>query len=102
MKITKNDVLEFVRENDVKFVRLAFCDLFGTVKNIAIMAQELPRAFEDGISFDASAVEGFLNVERSDLFLHPDPETPRLLPWSPGRGGAMRMYCDIQIGRAHV
>ena len=96
MKITKNDVLEFVRENDVKFVRLAFCDLFGTVKNIAIMAQELPRAFEDGISFDASAVEGFLNVERSDLFLHPDPETPRLLPWSPGRGGAMRMYCDIR------
>ena len=57
--MTQQEVIEFVQENDVKFIRLAFVDLFGAMKNIAVMASELPRAFDGGISFDASAVKGF-------------------------------------------
>jgi len=81
------EVLEFVEENDVKFIRLAFCDILGIPKNISIMPQELERAFEQGISFDASSILGFMNVEKSDLFLHPDPSTLSILPWRPSREG---------------
>lgn len=67
MQYTRYDVEEFVREHDVKFVRLAFCDIFGNQKNISVVPQQLSKAFEYGISFDASAVKGFMNVENSDL-----------------------------------
>ena len=59
MSGTITELLQFVRENDVKFIRLSFCDLFGVQKNIAIMASELERAFSEGILIDASAVDGF-------------------------------------------
>lgn len=95
MNTTINEVLRFVDENDIKFVRLAFCDIFGIEKNISIMADELPRAFRYGISFDASAVKGFMNVNESDLFLFPDASTISILPWSPSGGRALRMYCNI-------
>lgn len=68
MDQTIADILEFVEENDVKFIRLAYCDLFGIQKNMAIMAGQLKKAFEEGIIFDASAVKGFQTVEHSDLF----------------------------------
>ena len=90
MNDTASEVLHFVEENDVKFVRLAFTDIFGTMKNISIMADELPRALEDGITFDASAVPGFMNVEESDLFLCPDPGTLAVLPWRPQQGRVRR------------
>jgi glutamine synthetase len=96
MNYTMAEVLEFVKENDVKFIRLAFCDIFGTQKNISIMPNELPRAFEHGISFDASAVSGFMNVEESDLFLVPDPGTLSVLPWRPTHGRVVRFFCDIK------
>jgi L-glutamine synthetase (EC 6.3.1.2) len=89
------EILEFIKENDVKFIRLAFCDIFGTQKNISIMPQELPRAFKHGISFDASAISGFMNVEESDLFLVPDPVTLSVLPWRPSNGRVVRFFCDI-------
>ncbi|MCR4772420.1 MAG: glutamine synthetase, partial [Oscillospiraceae bacterium] len=81
MKYSKDEVVQYAREEDVKFIRLAFCDVFGKQKNIAIMPDELPRAFEHGISFDASAIAGFGDEARSDLLLHPDPETLMPLPW---------------------
>ena len=96
MKYTEQEVLDFVAENDVKFIRLAFCDIFGTQKNIAIMADELPRAFKTGISFDASAVDGFLKIEESDLLLFPDPSTVSILPWRPQQGRVVRFFCDIK------
>ncbi len=96
MNYTVNEVLQFVAENDVKFVRLSFCDIFGTPKNIAILASELPRAFEQGIGFDASAVDGFMNIEESDLLLFPDPGTLAVLPWRPAQGRVVRFYCDIK------
>lgn len=95
MNYTMNEVLKFVAENDVKFIRLSFCDIFGRQKNISIMADELPRAFESGISFDASAVRGFMNVEESDLFLVPDPATLSILPWRPSIGRVVRFFCNI-------
>ena len=91
MKITVSEVMTFVKENDVKFIRLAFCDMFGNLKNVSIMPEELPRAFETGISFDASAVKGFLNAEESDLFLVPDPSTLSVLPWRPSHGRVIRL-----------
>jgi len=90
------EVLQFVKENDVKFIRLAFCDILGMQKNISIMPDELDRAFEAGISFDASAISGFMNVEKSDLFLFPDPSTLNILPWRPQQGRVVRFFCDIK------
>ena len=90
------EVLQFIQENDVKFIRLAFCDIFGTQKNISILPDELERAFQYGISFDASAVPGFMNVEQSDLFLYPDPATLHILPWRPQQGRVIRFFCGIR------
>lgn len=93
---TESEVLEFVKEEDVKFVRLAFFDVKGKQKNISIMADQLHRAFELGISFDASAIEGFESPDKSDLFLHPDPTTLSVLPWRPNTGKVCRMFCNIK------
>ncbi len=96
MAYSIKEVLEFVEENDVKFIRLAFCDLFGTQKNISIMPDELERAFNEGISFDASAIKGFADVSKSDLLLFPDPSTLNVLPWRPQQGRVVRFFCDIK------
>lgn len=92
---TYDDLSEFVEEENVKFIRLAFIDALGNQKNIAIMPGELPRAMKEGISIDASAVSGFGSAERSDLFLHPDPETITIVPWRPIDGRVARMFCDV-------
>ena len=85
----------YVREEDVKFIRLAFCDWYGRQKNISIMPAELARAFACGIAFDASAIDGFGDEAHSDLLLHPDPDTLLVLPWRPEHGRVVRMFCDI-------
>lgn len=95
MVSTQRDVAEFVRENDVKFIRLAFCDLFGELKNISILPDQLEKAFKYGVAFDASAVRGFLGIDRSDLFLKPDPTTMSVVPWRSLGGVVIRMICDI-------
>ena len=82
MNYSKQEVMQYVQEEDVKFIRLAFCDVFGKQKNISIMPEELPRAFEYGIAIDASAIEGFGDETHSDLLLHPDADTLMPLPWS--------------------
>ena len=92
---TIKEVLAFIEENDVQFVRLAFCDMHGQQKNISIMAEELPAAFENGISFDAHAIRGFNDITKSDLLLFPDPATLAVLPWRPGPGHVVRFFCDI-------
>ena len=97
MKRTAQDILNFVEDNDVKFVKLTFCDIFGNQKNVSLFASELPRAFEQGISFDGSSIAGFMNIEESDLILWPDPDTATVLPWRPAEGRVMRMYCDITL-----
>ena len=95
MKYTREEVMDYIREEDVEFVRLAFCDVFGRQRNVAVMADELRRAFDHGIAFDGSAIDGFGGEVRSDLFLHPDPATLTQLPWRPQHGGVAHMFCDI-------
>ena len=95
MNYSATEVLEYVGEEDVKFIRLAFCDVFGRQKNLSIMPGELARALEEGIPFDASAVDGFGDEDASDLFLRPDPATLAVLPWRPDHGRVVRMYCDV-------
>lgn len=95
MKYSKDEVIQYIREEDVKFIRLSFCDVFGRQKNISIMPQELDRAFSYGIAIDASAIDGFGDESRSDLLLHPDPETLATLPWRPEHGRVVRMYTSI-------
>lgn len=95
MKYTADEVLQFVREENVKFIRLAFCDPFGRQKNIAIMPSELEHAFAYGIAIDASAIDGFGGEVRSDLLLHPDPSTLVQLPWRSEHGRVIRLLCSI-------
>lgn len=92
---TNEDVMELMEEENVKFIRLAFFDVFGNQKNIAIMPGELPRALKYGISIDASAIHGFSTEEKSDLFLKPDVSTVSIVPWRPVDGRVVRMFCDI-------
>jgi len=95
MNYTADEVMEYISEEDVKFVRMAFCDVYGKQRNVAIMAGELPRAFDHGIAVDASAVPGFDMDVRSDLFLRPNAETLKELPWRPQHGRVAHMFCDI-------
>lgn len=95
MQYSREEVLQYVREEDVKFIRLAFCDVFGVQKNISILPDELDRAFEHGIAFDASAIAGFCDEAHSDLLLRPEPETLTLLPWRPERGKVVRMLSSV-------
>lgn len=95
MKYSAQEVMQYVQEEDVKFIRLAFCDVFGRQKNISIMPQELDRAFAYGIAFDASSVAGFGDEAHSDLLLHPEPETLMQLPWRPEHGKVVRMFSSI-------
>lgn len=92
MNSSPKEILDFVEENDVKFIRLTFSDMFGNLKNIAIMPDELPRAFEYGIPFDASCItSGY-----SDLLLVPDISTLSVLPWRPKSGRVVRFFCNIK------
>ena len=95
MKYSKEEVIQYVQEEEVAFIHLAFCDVFGKQKNISIVPGELPRAFAYGIAIDASAIAGFGDEARSDLLLRPDPETLMLLPWRPEHGQVVRMFCSV-------
>lgn len=92
---SEQEVLEFVKEEDVKFIKLAFSDVFGKQKNVSILSGELEKAFSMGIAIDASAIHGFGDEVKSDLFLFPDPSTLTILPWRPEHGRVVRMFCDI-------
>lgn len=95
MKYSNEEIIQYVTEEDVKFIRLAFCDIFGKQKNVSIMPNELKRVFEYGIAIDASAIHGFGGDVHSDLFLHPDSSTLSVLPWRPEHGKVVRMFCNV-------
>lgn len=96
MSYNKVGALRFVEENDVKFIRLQFCDILGNLKNISISSNQLSKAFDEGIAFDASSIQGFSSIEDSELFLYPDPTTLCILPWRPQHGKVARLFCDIK------
>jgi glutamine synthetase len=89
-------VLDEINEQNVDFLRLQFTDILGTVKNVAIPASQAAKAFEEGIYFDGSSIEGFVRIQESDMRLQPDPETFAVLPWrTTETGKAARMICDV-------
>ncbi|MHB1343918.1 MAG: glutamine synthetase family protein [Thermoleophilia bacterium] len=94
--MTKDDVLRTVRDQDIKFVRFWFTDVLGFLKSFAVTPSELDTAFDEGMGFDGSSIEGFARIQESDMVAMPDPSTFNVLPWRRGSGGTARMFCDIQ------
>ena len=90
-------VLRTIEERDIRFVRLWFTDVIGSLKSVAVAPAELEAAFSEGIGFDGSAIEGFARVYESDMLAKPDPATFQLLPWRSEGPGVARMFCDIQM-----
>ena len=93
---TRDRIMAFIEEQDVRFVKLAFCDIFGQLKNISISAKSLPKAMERGVGLNAASIRGFLNIDDSDLLLYPDPDTLTILPWRPADGKVARFFCEIR------
>jgi glutamine synthetase len=95
MKYSKEDIIRLVEEEDVEFIRLQFTDIFGMLKNLAITASQLERALDNRCVFDGSAIEGYVRIEESDMYLHPDLDTFEILPWRPQQGKVARLMCDV-------
>ncbi len=95
MNYSKEDVKKLVEENDVKFIRMQFVDIFGQAKNVAITVNDLDKALNNELMFDGSSVEGFVRIEESDMYLHPDLSTFTILPWRPQQGREARLICDV-------
>lgn len=95
MKYTKKDVINLVAEEDVEFIRLQFTDMFGTMKNVAITASQLEKALDNKCMFDGASIDGFVRVEESDMYLHPDLDTLEIFPWRPQQGKVARLICDV-------
>ena len=94
--LSKNDVRRLVKEENVKFIRLQFTDIFGKLKNVSINPRQLDQALNNETMFDGSSIKGFVRVEESDMFLAPDPSTFAIFPWrSNSRGSTARMICDV-------
>lgn len=88
-------VLRSVEQRDIRFVRLWFVDILGRLKNFAISPEDLEIAFEEGIGFDGSAIEGFATPEEADMLAFPDASTFQILPWRPSHNGVARVFCDV-------
>jgi glutamine synthetase len=95
-RLTKEDVLKIVEDKQIKFIRLWFTDVLGTLKSFAITPAELEGAIDEGMGFDGSSIDGFARIQESDMVAYPDPSTFTLLPWRAGAGGTARMFCDIK------
>ena len=94
-KYTKEDILKLVEENGVKFIRLQFTDIFGSLKNVAITEKQLEKALNNEIMFDGSSIEGFVRIEESDMYLRPILDSFAIFPWRPQQGKVARLLCDI-------
>ncbi|BCV21451.1 type I glutamate--ammonia ligase [Moorella sp. Hama-1] len=94
-QLTKEDVLQRVKEMNVRFIRLQFTDIFGVLKNVAITPAELEKALDGELMFDGSSIHGFVRIEESDMYLRPDPSTFAIFPWRPMDGAVARLICDV-------
>ena len=96
MTYTREDILQFVEELNIKFIRLQFADVLGISKNVAIPVKQLQKALDGELMFDGSSIEGFVRIEESDMYLRPDPNTFTVFPWNTHNGSAeARLICDI-------
>ncbi|KYD08345.1 type I glutamate--ammonia ligase [Caldibacillus debilis] len=94
-KYTREDIERMAKEENVKFIRLQFTDILGTIKNVEIPISQLPKALDNKIMFDGSSIEGFVRIEESDMYLYPDLDTWVVFPWTTGDGKVARLICDI-------
>ena len=97
MHYSKEDILAMVEENGVKFIRLQFTDILGTLKNVAITDRQLEKALNNQCMFDGSSINGFVRVEESDMYLWPDLDTFVIFPWRPQQGKVARLICDVYM-----
>ncbi|MDR1952778.1 MAG: type I glutamate--ammonia ligase [Elusimicrobiota bacterium] len=95
MSYTKEQIVQLVKDNDVKFIRLQFTDIIGTLKNVAVTASQLEKVLSNKCMFDGSSIEGFVRIEESDMYLFPDLDTFTIFPWRPQEGKVARFICDI-------
>lgn len=96
-KYTKEDIIRIVEEEDVKFIRLQFTDILGTLKNVTITPCQLEKALDNKCMFDGSSIEGFVRIEESDMYLHPDLDSFAIFPWNTQNGRIARLICDIYL-----
>ncbi|MFS0823518.1 type I glutamate--ammonia ligase [Bacillus sp. 1P02SD] len=94
-KYTKDDIFRLANEENVKFVRLQFTDILGTIKNVEIPVSQLEKALSNKMMFDGSSIEGFVRIEESDMYLYPDLNTWVVFPWTAEKGKVARLICDI-------
>ncbi|MBX9972520.1 glutamine synthetase [Cytobacillus firmus] len=94
-KFTKEDIKRIAEEENVKFVRLQFTDILGTIKNVEIPISQLEKALDNKMMFDGSSIEGFVRIEESDMNLYPDLDTWVVFPWTAEKGKVARLICDI-------
>ena len=94
-KYTKEDIVRQAQDNNVRFIRLQFTDLFGTIKNVEIPVNQLSKALDNKMMFDGSSIEGFVRIEESDMYLYPDLDTWVVFPWTSEKGKVARLICDI-------
>lgn len=94
-KYTKEDIKNLVKEHDVRYIRLQFTDILGTIKNVEIPVSQLDKALDNKMMFDGSSIEGFVRIEESDMYLVPDLDTWVVFPWITGKGKVARLICDI-------
>ena len=92
---TREDILRMLEEEDVEFIRLQFTDIFGQLKNVAITSSQLEKALDNQCMFDGSAIEGFVRIDESDMYLYPDLDTFEIFPWRPQQGKVARLICDV-------
>ena len=92
---TREDIIKFVEENDVEFIRLQFTDIFGILKNVAIPKSQLNKALDNQMMFDGSSIDGFARIEESDMYLRPDLDSFVVFPWRPQTGKVARLICDV-------
>lgn len=95
VKYTKEDIIKLVEENGVRFIRLQFTDIFGSLKNVAITEKQLKKALDNEIMFDGSSIDGFVRIEESDMYLRPNLDSFVIFPWRPQQGKVARLICDI-------
>ena len=94
-RYSKDDIIRMVHEDDVEFIRMQFTDIFGQLKNVAITASQIEKAVNNEIMIDGSSIEGFVRIQESDQYLHPDLDTFTVLPWRPQQGKVARLICDV-------
>ena len=94
-RYTKEDIIRMVNEDDIKFIRMQFTDIFGQLKNVAITASQIEKALNNQIAMDGSSIEGFVRIQESDQYLYPDLDSFAILPWRPQYGKVARLICDV-------